>query len=88
MSPPHSHAVGKIFVLEGEASAKLLILEFEIDCPVCGRQRLQILGHHLRALRDTIRTAFDEYPELVSTEVKVSETLKFSGRTGGDPSVN
>lgn len=85
-----SRATGSIFVLElGPPPQKVLVLQLEIRCPTCGQQRIQILGHHLRALRETIRLAFDTYPELLGADadLQVGETMTFTGRTG-NPSTN
>lgn len=83
-----SKATGSIFVFEIGAQ-KVLMLQFDIDCPECGQQRIQILGHHLRALREIVRTAFDTYPELLGEEssLTIVDTTAFSG-TAGDPSKN
>lgn len=84
-----SHSTGRIYVVEANQE-KLLILEFDLDCPVCGTATIQVLGHHLRALRETIRLAFDKYPELLGEEVDttIAARFNFAGRAGGDPSDN
>lgn len=69
----------------------LLMLEIEIDCPLCGPFPIQIVvaGHHLKLVRDLCIEAIDAYPELTGggeiTVTKGPTTIK--GRVN-DPSTS
>lgn len=89
MTPPQSHATGRIFVVD-TVPQKTLILQLQVDCPVCGKQTIEIQGHHLRALRETVRIAFDTFPELLGedTGLWVIDQTTFTGGPPRDPSTN
>ncbi len=34
-----------------DGSRSFLLLELLLDCPLCGQQRIQLAGHHLKMVR-------------------------------------
>lgn len=77
----------KVELPDGEA---FLVVEFEIDCDVCGKYGVRVFGHHLRALRDLLIEIIALHPELCGSDADVREVKRetFQGRGGGDPSNN
>ena len=67
-----------------------LVLEYSIDCDLCGQHTVRLAGHHLRALRNLLVETIDLHPGLCGEDsgIEVASRLSFSGKTGGDPSVN
>lgn len=69
---------------------QFLLVEITIDCPACGKYKLQIAGHHLRLVRDILIETIDLHPDLTGkdNDLQVLERLRFEGRGGGDPTTN
>ena len=77
----------KVTLTTGE---EFLVVDFVIDCGICGQQHFRIAGHHLRAIRDGLIEMMDLHPTLTGKDddVKVHERLRLQGRYPGDPSNN
>lgn len=84
MSEARSSA--KIFVI-GEGTQQLLLIDVTIDCPLCGAQRFQVAGHHLKLVRDICTEAIDAHPELTQGRYRTLGTTTIKGRAN-DPSTS
>lgn len=83
-----SHATSRVILVQTPGEPDVLVVEFVIDCPLCGPQRITIAGHHLRMIRDVAVDTVDAYPELTrGTPRQVGETQTFKAR-GNDPSTS
>ena len=83
-----SHVRSQIIMAEPVVGSPFVFAQFEIDCPFCGQQVIQIAGHHMRLIRDVLIEAIDKYPALTQVAgVEVLNTLTIKG-PGGDPSKN
>ncbi len=67
-----------------DGSRSFLLLELLLDCPLCGQQRIQLAGHHLKMVRDIAIKAIDAFPELTASTVRVGMTEQVAGRVN-DP---
>ena len=82
-----SRSLARIYVVD-DGEGKFLMVEFLIDCPACGQQRIQIDGHHLKMVRDTCIDAIDQHPELCGVgEPKVVDSTEFKSQRN-DPSTS
>lgn len=70
-----------------DGSAPFLFVEFLIDCPECGVDRIRIAGHHLKMVRDVCLEAIDEHPELVGKDPQLVRETTIVGRSN-DPSTS
>lgn len=70
--------------------AAFLLVRIDVDCPECGTYAIDLVGHHLRAIRDLLIEFIDLHPDLVGEEhnIAVKERLQFGGRPDNDPSQN
>lgn len=75
----------KIYMIQPVEGDPFVLVEIDIACPVCGSQRLQLAGHHLRTVRDVCIQAIDDYPELTRVESTIVEHYQVRGRAN-DPS--
>jgi hypothetical protein len=85
---PQAKITGQIIKVDGPAGEEAVIVQLEVDCPLCGTFTIQIRDHHLANLRDLIIEAMDLYPELTKApKVSQREDFKFAGRPH-DPTAN
>lgn len=83
-----SHATSRVILVQTPGEPDVLVVEFIIDCPICGPQRITVAGHHLRLIRDVAVDTVDAYPELTRAKVtQVGEMQQFKAR-GNDPSTS
>lgn len=83
-----SRSTARIFYWEAlDGTPAQLVVEIEIHCPRCGEQRIRIVGHHLKMIRDVCIDAIDQHPELTSTEPQVTDRMRITGRSN-DPSTS
>ncbi len=83
-----SRVHSQIIMAEPTDGPPFLLAVFVIDCPFCGRQLIEIAGHHMRVIRDVLVQAIDQYPALTQvagTTVLNQTTIK---GPGGNPSDN
>jgi hypothetical protein len=68
---------------------EFLLVQIEIECPVCGAQQIEFHGHHLRMIRDMVIEAIDLHPDLTGEEeVQTLSRLQFRGPGPSDPTKN
>lgn len=83
-----SHATSRVIIVQTPGEPDVLVVEFIIDCPLCGRQRITIAGHHLRMIRDVAVDTVDAYPDLTQGKARqLGETQTFKTRSN-DPSTS
>jgi hypothetical protein len=88
MPKAHTRCTGtKVTLADG---GEFLVVDVEIDCDICGRQRFRVAGHHLRAIRNGLIELMDLHPTLTGKDddVQTLERLQFQGRYPGDPTQN
>ena len=87
-SPPasvESRTQSRLYVIHPpDGGRPFLLLELLLDCPLCGQQRIQLAGHHLKMVRDIAIEAIDAFPELTAATVRVGVTEQVAGRAN-DP---
>jgi hypothetical protein len=83
MSLPKTDAEALVVTLPDGREA--MLVRITIDCPQCGKQQLEVLGHHLRAIRNFAQEFVDRFPHLCA-EVTLTETT--DDRFGGTPPKN
>ena len=54
-----------------------LVLEFSIDCDLCGQTEGIFYGHHLRTLHKVLEQAIAAHPELCGTVGETQDTTRF-----------
>jgi hypothetical protein len=85
---PQAKITGQIIKVDGPAGEEVVLVQMDIDCPVCGTYAIIVQGHHLGSLRDLILEAMDMYPELTRSGPRTPrEDFTFSGRPN-DPKAN
>lgn len=80
--PRHAHTlVRTVIVTHGETSQ--LLVEIEVDCPVCGTWAFRVAGHHVASLAEAFQQIRQEHPELCG---KLGERVGETSWQGGvDP---
>jgi hypothetical protein len=64
MAEPVIHYIAKGQLIDLPDGKKDLVVNITIICEACGGQiDMQLPGHHLRAVRDTLVDMVDRYPE-------------------------
>ncbi len=79
-----------VIMVESVEGHRNLVVQLAVDCPACGKyELLPIAGHHLRALRDAVIDAIDQYPDLCGPRPNdVTRKLSFTTKPPTDPNVN
>jgi hypothetical protein len=85
---PPAKIAARIFKIEPPRDPPYLLVEIDIDCPVCGLFTLALAGHHLRTIRDIVIEAIDLHPELASGAAMVVDQYVVKGKAPADPSSN
>lgn len=93
MTKIQSRLTGKAILVSHPAHpdiAPVMLVEVDIDCPICGEQHIQIAGHHMRALRDLLVEFIDAHPNLRGEEtgIEVVNRLTFEGTASPAPEDN
>lgn len=93
MAKLRSHLTGKALIVshpDHPTVAPVMLVEIDIDCPMCGEQHLQIAGHHLRALRNLIIEFIDLHPDMTGEEAGITNIGRttFEGTASPDPESN
>lgn len=82
-----SRSTARIVIVTPHNGPPTLIVEFDIHCPLCGEQSIQVAGHHLRMIRDVLIETIDEHPELTRGEYRQWKQERVAGRAN-DPSTS
>jgi len=87
--PIQSRTTVRGIKVELPSGAETLIIDIEIDCPICGQHSIRIAGHHARAVRQGLIDLIDLYPELTGTAATLLEKRRYTiAGPPADPSVN
>ena len=81
--------LSRAIVIATEEGGKALLCEIEIECPDCGDYVVMFMGHHLKAIRDSLTEIIEHYPDLVEGgEIKHMGVTQWSGRPPRNPADN
>jgi len=87
--PVQSRTIVRGIKIELPSGAATLVIDLEIDCPICGQHSVRIAGHHARAIRQGLMDLIDLYPELTGKSATLLEQARYTlGEPPTDPSVN
>lgn len=64
-----------------------LTVQLDLDCEICGPQRIVLAGHHLRTLRNALIDVIDRHPDLTGQDAPVRDQWE-QVIPGGDPTTN
>lgn len=81
---------GRTIIATETNGRRSLHVQIDVDCPECGTFALYLPGHHLRALKQVVDEAVEQYGELVgeAARLEVVRRETFSGQSGGNPEDN